>query len=62
MHLAVDAYTHKVIVAEISLENAADNEVLPTLLNPLQRRSSLGDVKVMNKVIGLGMPVRQPTS
>jgi hypothetical protein len=32
LHLAVDAHTHEVIVAEVSLENVADNEVLPTLL------------------------------
>ncbi|MBR9856650.1 MAG: IS5 family transposase [Gammaproteobacteria bacterium] len=38
LHLAVDARTHEVIAAEVSLENVADNEVLPTLLNPLRRR------------------------
>lgn len=37
LHLAVDAPTHEVIAAEVSLENVADNEVLPTLLNPLRR-------------------------
>lgn len=38
LHLAVDARTHEVIAAEVSLENVADNEVLPTLLNPLRRQ------------------------
>ena len=38
LHLVVDACTHEVIAAEVSLENVADNEVLPTLLNPLRRQ------------------------
>ncbi|MCE9688266.1 IS5 family transposase, partial [Shewanella sp. AS16] len=38
LHLAVDAATHEVIAAEVSLESVADNEVLPTLLNPLRRK------------------------
>lgn len=38
LHLAVDARTHEVIAAEVSLEKVADNEVLPTLLNPLRRQ------------------------
>ena len=37
LHLAVDAATHAIVAAESSLENIADNEVLPTLLNPLRR-------------------------
>lgn len=36
LHLAVDATTHAVIADEVSLETGADNEVLPTLLNPLR--------------------------
>ncbi len=35
LHLAVDAATHTVVAAEVSLETVADNEVLPMLLNPL---------------------------
>ena len=38
LHLAVDATTHAIVAAETSLENIADNEVLPTLLNPLRRK------------------------
>nr|VXZ93175.1 Transposase DDE domain [Klebsiella pneumoniae] len=38
LHLAVDATTHAVIAAEVSTETVADNEVLPTLLNPLRRK------------------------
>nr|WP_283166191.1 IS5 family transposase [Shewanella fodinae] len=38
LHLAVDAATHEVIAAEVSLESVADSEVLPTLLNPLRRK------------------------
>ncbi len=38
LHLAVDAATHAVVAAEVSLETVADNEVLPTLLNPLRRK------------------------
>ena len=37
LHLAVDAETHVVVAAVVSLETMADNEVLPTLLNPLRR-------------------------
>lgn len=38
LHLALDAETHAVVAAEISLETVADNEMLPTLLNPLRRK------------------------
>ena len=38
LSLAVDAATHEVIAAEVSLESVADSEVLPTLLNPLRRK------------------------
>jgi hypothetical protein len=38
LHLAIDARTHEVIAAEVSMVNVADNEVLPTLLNPLRRK------------------------
>lgn len=38
LHLAIDAATHEVIAAEVSLESVADSEVLPTLLNPLRRK------------------------
>ncbi|GAB5992026.1 hypothetical protein AE1304_14850 [Aeromonas enteropelogenes] len=38
LHLALDAATHTVIAAEVSLETVADNEVLPMLLNPLRRK------------------------
>lgn len=38
LHLAIDANTHEVVAAEVSLVNVGDNEVLPTLLNPLRRR------------------------
>jgi hypothetical protein len=38
LHLAVDSNTHEIVAAEISLVNVADNEVLPTLFNPLRRR------------------------
>lgn len=34
--LAVDATTHIVIAAEFSMERVADNEILPTQLNPLR--------------------------
>jgi hypothetical protein len=37
-HLAVDATTHAVIAAEVSLGTVADNEVLPAWLNPLRRK------------------------
>ena len=38
LHLAVDARTHEVIAAELSLSCVGDNEVLPALLNPLRRK------------------------
>ncbi|AXY03089.1 IS5 family transposase [Vibrio alfacsensis] len=38
LHLAVDVDTHEVISAEVSLVNVGDSEVLPTLINPLQRK------------------------
>ena len=37
-HLAVDAATHAIVAAEVSLETVGDNEVLPTLLTPLRRK------------------------
>ncbi|PCS23468.1 Mobile element protein [Candidatus Enterovibrio escicola] len=30
--------THEVIAAEVSIVSVGDNEVLPTLLNPLRRK------------------------
>ncbi len=36
LHLAVDVYTHEKIAAEVSLIFVGDNEVLPTLRNPLR--------------------------
>lgn len=38
LHLAVDAQTHAIIAAEVSLDSVGDNEVLGTLLKPLRRR------------------------
>ena len=38
LHLAIDASTHEVVIAEVSLVSVGDNEVLPTLLNPLRRK------------------------
>tara|TARA_Y100001934_G_C12387253_1_gene797669 strand:+ start:47292 stop:48209 length:918 start_codon:yes stop_codon:yes gene_type:complete len=38
MHLAVDANTHDVIAAEVSLDSVGDNQALPSLLNPLRRK------------------------
>ena len=38
LHLAIDAATHEVIAAEVSLESVSDSEVLPTLLNRLRRK------------------------
>ena len=35
LHLAVDVDTHEIISAEMTLVNAGDSEVRPTLLNPL---------------------------
>ncbi|RJG35767.1 IS5 family transposase, partial [Motilimonas pumila] len=40
LHLAVDVETHDIISAEVSLVNVGDNEVLPTLINPLRRKIS----------------------
>lgn len=37
LHLAVNVDTHEIISAEVSLVNVGDNEVLPTLINPLRR-------------------------
>lgn len=38
LHLAVYATTHAVVAAKVNLETVADNEMLLTLLNPLQRK------------------------
>lgn len=38
LHLAVDAKTHAIVAAEVSLETVGDNEVLPALLNRLHRK------------------------
>ncbi|WP_339014528.1 IS5 family transposase [Aeromonas popoffii] len=38
LHLTVDAQTHAIVAAEVSLETVGDNEVLPTLLNRLRRK------------------------
>lgn len=38
LHLAVDADTHQIISAEVSLDSVHDSEVLPTLLKPLRRK------------------------
>ncbi|GEA52362.1 IS5 family transposase [Vibrio inusitatus NBRC 102082] len=38
LHLAVDTDTHEVIRAVVSTVSVGDNEVLPTLLNPLRRK------------------------
>ncbi|PCS23419.1 Mobile element protein [Candidatus Enterovibrio escicola] len=38
LHLAVDVYTHEVILAEVSLVFVGDNEVLLIWINPLQRK------------------------
>lgn len=38
LHLAVDAQTHAIVAAEVSLETVGDNDLLPTLLNPLRRK------------------------
>ncbi len=52
LHLAVDADTHEVISAEVSLMNVGDSEMLPTLLNPLRRnvQAMSGDEAYDNKV------------
>lgn len=36
-HLAIDASTHDVIAAQVSLDSVGDNRALPLLLNPLRR-------------------------
>lgn len=57
LHLAVDPKNHDVIGAEVSLVSVGDNEVLPTLLNPLRRKihqvSADGayDTKACHKVL-----------
>jgi len=38
LHLTVDACQSCIVAAEVSLDTVADNEVLPTLLNPLRRK------------------------
>ncbi len=38
MHLAVDTDTHEIVRAVVSTVSVGDNEVLPTLLNPLRRK------------------------
>lgn len=38
LHIAVDSSTHAIISAEISVATVSDNEVFPTLVNPLRRR------------------------
>ena len=38
MHLTVDSQTHEVIAAQVGLDSVGDNEVLPSLLNPLRRK------------------------
>lgn len=38
VHLAVDADTHEIVSAVVSLDNVHDSEVLPTLINPLRRK------------------------
>ncbi len=38
LHLAVDANTHAIVAAGVSLETVGDYEVLPTLLNRLRRK------------------------
>ncbi|QJR81704.1 IS5 family transposase [Alteromonas pelagimontana] len=38
LHVAVNSDTHEVIAAQMSMENVGDNQVLPSLLNPLRRR------------------------
>lgn len=52
LHLAVNPATHDIAVAEVSLENVHDAEVLPTLLNPLRcklgRVYADGDISLTN--------------
>lgn len=38
LHLAVDAGTHQIICAELSLSTMTDGEVMPTLLNQTYRK------------------------
>ncbi|EGR08377.1 transposase DDE domain protein [Vibrio cholerae HE48] len=38
LHLAVDANTHEIIAAELSLSNVTDAEVLPNLLKQTRRK------------------------
>jgi hypothetical protein len=38
LHIAVDPSTHAIVYAEVSVATVSDNEVLPTLVNPLRRR------------------------
>jgi hypothetical protein len=38
LHLAVDAATHQLVSAEVSMDWVHDSEVLPTLLRPLRRK------------------------
>ncbi len=38
LHLPIDASTYEVVAVEVSLVSVEDNEVLPTLLNPLRRK------------------------
>ena len=38
VHMAVDAQSHVVIAAEVSLVQVADNQVMPTLIKPLRRK------------------------
>lgn len=38
LHLAVDADTHQIICAELSLSTVTDGEVMPTLLNQTYRK------------------------
>ena len=36
LHLTFDVDSHEIIFSEMTLVNADDSEVLPTLLNPLR--------------------------
>ncbi len=38
LHLEVDAKTHAIVAAEVSLKTGGDNEALPTLLNRLRHK------------------------
>ena len=75
LHLAVDAKSHQIISAVVSLESVHNSEALPTMLNPLRRQIKqisadgtydtkhsyqvIANVKALNKITTLGMPVRQ---